>query len=309
MTFEASAHTYNYFLYRHYHRRFSTSGIKEDYTIQKTVWITGASSGLGLATAEAFASSGWLVVAGARSFEDGKASETKEKNIVRLKLDVTDEESCKRFAEKALELSPAVDALVCGAAVLVLGSCEMTSVEEYRRVMETNFLGSVRMVSYALPHMRRQKSGRILLFSSINGLLGIPFQSAYTASKHAMEGYAECLSMETKPYGIQVCLIEPGDHRGGSDRTRLHAAREDENSPYKNAYSAACAVIHRDESGGLLPEKLGKKVVKNAERKRMKFRLKVAKFDQRLAVLLHTLLPEWLNSWILRDYYRGGKKL
>jgi len=247
------------------------------------------------------------VVAGARSFEDGKASEKQEKNIIRLKLDVTDEESCNRFVQKALELSPTVDALVCGAAVLVLGSCEMTSVEEYRRVMETNFLGTVRMVSCVLPYMRRQKNGKILLFSSINGLLGIPFQSAYTASKHAMEGYAECLSMETRPYGIQVCLIEPGDHRGGSDRTRLHAAREDENSPYKTAYTAACAVIHRDESGGLLPENLGRKVVRNAERKRMKFRLKVAKPDQRLAVLLHTLLPERLNSMILRDYYRGGK--
>jgi len=278
---------------------------KEDKKIPKTVWITGASSGLGLATAEAFRNRGWLVVAGARSFNE--EAPNNEENMVRLKLDVTSEESCNRFVQKALELSPTVDALVCGAAVLVLGSCEMTSVEEYRRVMETNFLGALRMVSCALPHMREQKSGRIMLFSSINGLLGIPFQSAYTASKHAMEGYAECLSMETKPYGIQVCLIEPGDHRGGSDRTRLHAAREDESSPYKDAYESACAVIHRDESGGLLPEKLAQKVVRNAEKRRMKFRLRVAKFDQSLAVLLHTLLPERLNSWILRDYYRGGK--
>ena len=278
---------------------------KEDKKIPKTVWITGASSGLGLATAEAFRNRGWLVVAGARSFNE--EAPNNEENMVRLKLDVTSEESCNRFVQKALELSPTVDALVCGAAVLVLGSCEMTSVEEYRRVTETNFLGALRMVSCALPHMREQKSGRIMLFSSINGLLGIPFQSAYTASKHAMEGYAECLSMETKPYGIQVCLIEPGDHRGGSDRTRLHAAREDESSPYKDAYESACAVIHRDESGGLLPEKLAQKVVRNAEKRRMKFRLRVAKFDQSLAVLLHTLLPERLNSWILRDYYRGGK--
>jgi NAD(P)-dependent dehydrogenase (short-subunit alcohol dehydrogenase family) len=206
-----------------------------------------------------------------------------------------------------LEISPEVDALVCGAAVLVLGSCEMTSVEEYRRVMETNFLGAVRMISYALPKMREKKSGKILLFSSINGLMGIPFQSAYTASKHAMEGYAECLSMEVKPYGIQVCLIEPGDHRGGSDHTRLHAALENEQSPYQNEYIAATAAIHRDETGGLSPEKLGKKVVRNAERKRMKFRLRVAKPDQHLAVYLHTLLPEKLNSMILRAYYGGGK--
>lgn len=64
------------------------------------------------------------------------------------------------------------------------------------------------MVSLALPYMRAQGSGRIVLFSSINGLLGIPFQSAYTASKHALEGYAECLAMETAPWGVQVCLVE-----------------------------------------------------------------------------------------------------
>lgn len=267
---------------------------------RKTVWITGASSGLGLAVAQAFAQAGWLVIAGARSFEDSQEQE----GVVRLRLDVTQEESCLRFRNQALAFSPTVDALVCGAAVLVLGSCERTSLEEYRCVMETNFLGTACMVSQALPLMRSQKNGRILLFSSINGLLGIPFQSAYTASKHALEGYAECLAMETRAYGIQVCLIEPGDHRGGSDRTRLHAGLENEASPYRQAYDAACAVIHRDESGGLSPEGLGQKVVRNAQRRRMRFRLRVAKPDQHLAVWLHKLLPDGLNGRILCDYYR-----
>ncbi len=67
-----------------------------------------------------------------------------------------------------------------------------------------------------LPMMRRQKQGKIINFSSINGVLGVPFQSAYTAAKHGMEGYSECLAMEVKPFHIQVCLVEPGDHRGGS---------------------------------------------------------------------------------------------
>mgnify|MGYP004529309717 FL=1 len=265
---------------------------------QKTVWITGASSGLGLAVAQAFINKGWYVIAGARSFQ-----EQIQPGFAQLNLDVTSEESCAWFVRRALELSSSVDALVCGAAVLVLGSCERTSDQEYRRVWETNFLGAARMVSAALPYMRRQREGRILLFSSINGLLGIPFQSAYTASKHALEGYAECLSMETKPYGIQVCLIEPGDHRGGSDRTRLHARMEDKQSPYRREYDKACRVIHHDESGGLKPEALGQKVVKNAEKKRMRFRLRVAKADQHLAVWLHTLLPAGLNQRILRDYY------
>lgn len=266
---------------------------------KKTVWITGASSGLGLAVAGAFYENGWRVIAGARRF----AADEKDPSFVRLPLDVTDEASCEAFAKRAFEISPDVDALVCGAAILVLGSCEKTSVEEYTRVMQTNFAGAVRMVQLALPAMRQKREGRILLFSSINGLLGIPFQSAYTASKHAMEGYAECLAMESRPFGVQVCLIEPGDHRSGSRHTRLRAANENEDSPYAKAYTSTVGIIQRDEAGGLKPEQLARKVVRNASRKRMRFRLRIAKPDQHLAVWLHRYLPAWLNQKILTSYY------
>ena len=157
---------------------------------QKTVWVTGASSGLGLHTAAALKEDGWCVIAGARSFEDGE-----QDGIYRLKLDVTDEESILRFCEKAQEIAPP-DALVQCAGMLVLGSCEETAAEEFRRVIDTNYLGMVRVNKAVLPLMRARGAGKIVLFSSINGLMGIPFQSAYTASKHAIEGYAECLAIK-----------------------------------------------------------------------------------------------------------------
>lgn len=93
--------------------------------------------------------------------------------------------------------------------------------------METNFLSMVRVNQQVLPLMREKGGGKVVLFSSINGLMGLPFQSAYTASKHAIEGYAECLAQEVTPFGIQVMLIEPGDHRGGSSRCRLTSAADD----------------------------------------------------------------------------------
>ena len=267
-----------------------------------TVWMVGASSGLGLATARAFAEDGWLVISGARSFGSESLSVD---NMMQLHLDVTDPASCQQFAEEALRAGGGrVDAVVYCAALLVLGACEETSSEEYNRVMQTNFIGMTRMVTLALPAMRSQNSGKIILFSSVNGLLGIPFQGAYTASKHAIEGYAECLGMEVGSFGIQVCLVEPGDHRGGSQRCRLHAADAKEQSPYAAAYKDACEVIARDENGGLLPEELGRKVVRNANRSRMRRRLRVAKADQRLAVVLHDLLPTSWNNWILGSYYR-----
>ena len=103
-------------------------------TKKGTVWVIGASSGLGLHTAQAFAESGWLVIAGARSFEEAQSSfEMKaSENPIRLRLDVTSEESCDRFQREALRISPRVDVLVCGAAVLVLGSCELTE-DVYKR--------------------------------------------------------------------------------------------------------------------------------------------------------------------------------
>ena len=264
------------------------------------VWVIGASGGLGRATAQAFAQSGWDVVAGARSFTEGTSP--LGEGVTVLPLDVTSEESCAAFMEKALARESRVDVLVCAAAQLVLGSCENTTVDELGKILNVNVLGAVRMIQRALPLMRAQKSGKIILFSSINGLLGIPFQSAYTASKHALEGYAECLAMEVAGFGVQVCLVEPGDHRGGSSHTRLHAKNETA-TVYQQAYERACAVIHHDEENGLFPERLGRKVVRNAQRKRMHFRLRVAKPDQHLAVLLHTLLPASLNRKILSSYY------
>lgn len=272
----------------------------------KTVWIIGASSGLARDTALTFAANDWQVIVGARSFADPE-KQLPGKNIISIPLDVTDDDSCVSFAEKALAVSPRIDVFIYGAAILVLGSCEETSHDEYLRVMETNFLGLEKMTRLVLPVMRGQREGKLLFFSSINGLMGIPFQSAYTASKHAIEGYAECLAMELAPFGLQVSLVEPGDHRGGSQRTRIHARGENEQSPYKQNCDAACTVIARDEAGGSLPDVLGKKLYRRLTKRRTPFRIRIAKPDQHLAVWLHTLLPFSMNACILRGYYHVRK--
>ncbi|MBE5804424.1 MAG: SDR family oxidoreductase [Clostridiales bacterium] len=265
------------------------------------VWVTGASSGLGLYTAQALRDAGHTVIAGARSFQ-----REENEGIHRVPLDVTSEDSVADFVSQAWRISPRLDALVQCAGVLTLGACEEIPVEEYRRIMETNFLGMVRMNQQVLPLMRRQGGGRIVLFSSINGLLGIPFQSAYVASKHAIEGYAECLQMEARPYGIQVCLVEPGDHRGGSEAYRGRIAPA--GSPYGQDFLRGTAVIRHDEQNGSDPAKLGRGIVRALGRRRMPFRLRVASADQHLAVYLHKLLPARLNERVLRSYYLGKSR-
>lgn len=278
-----------------------------------TVWLLGASSGLGLSTTEAFVRDGWLVVAGARSFM--APQEMKKPNEMLgilhcLPLDVLDTDSCETFVQHAWNISPRVDVMCYCAGLLVLGAGEETHDSEYERVMRTNFIGMTRMVNKVLPLMRAQGGGKVVLFSSINGVLGTPFQSAYVASKHAIEGYSKCLAMELKPFHISVSVVEPGDHRGGAQAYRLRASGTEEKSVYAQEYQSACRTIHRDENGGLSPQKLGEKVVKNVNRKRMRYRLRVAKPDQRLACWMESLLPPRLCFAVLRGYYvkKGARK-
>ena len=265
------------------------------------VWITGASSGLGLHTARALADAGFRVIAGARSFEN---PETHLPGVRCLPLDVTSPASVAAFAEAAQAEAGAPDALVNCAGMLILGACESYGLDELRLVLETNFLGQAAMIQEALPLMRTQGHGRIVNFSSINGLLGIPFEGAYTASKHAIEGFSECLAMETKPFGIEVMVVEPGDHQSGSAAYRRRSAGMSPASPYAAAFAAATARIAADERGGSDPDALGRKIARALRRRRLPRKLRVAKADQHLAVWLHDALPARLFDHIISSYYR-----
>ena len=267
---------------------------------EQVVWITGASSGLGLHTARALARHGFRVAAGARSFGNGKSVE----GCRCLPLDVTDPDSMDAFCREAEAAFGPPDILVNCAGMLILGACESYPTEELRQVMETNFFGQAAMISRALPLMRKRGRGRIVNFSSINGLLGIPFEGAYTASKHAVEGYSECLALEVKPFGIEVMLVEPGDHRSGSRAYRRHSAGITPDSPYKAHFDLGTARIAHDEENGSDPDKLGERIAKALEKRRLPRRLRVASADQRLAVILHDVLPAWAFDRIIGSYYR-----
>jgi len=273
----------------------------------KTVLVAGASSGLGLAVAREAARAGHRVFAGARSFagQEGDAPE----GFYRLALNVTDTASVARAVSEVERLAGPIDVLILCAARIVLGSCEETSPEELDAVMDTNFVGIARVIQAVLPSMRARKGGLIVPFSSINGLLGTPFTGAYVASKHAVEGWAECLRMECQPFGVRVCVVRPGDHRSGSAAYRQYAAKaNDQGSPYAAACAQGTAAIARDEAGGSDPERLARAVVRMIGAKRPPGQLAVARIDQRLAVWLHDLLPARIFSRILGLYYLGASK-
>ncbi len=265
----------------------------------RVVWVSGASSGLGKAAAEALVQAGWRVVSGARSFTGEEAPGALGHC---LPLDVKDEGSVHAFASRAQALYGAPEALVCAAGILIMGPAEETAIHEYQDVMDTVLLGSVRLVQAALPLMRAGGGGKIALLSSVNGLLPTPFQSAYVAAKHALEGDSECLMLETAGQGIQVMLVEPGDHAGGSQRYRGRAQLV---SPvYEDSFTRVRAVVARDEAGGGCPAAFGRKLARVLARKRLPARLRVTKIQETAAIVLHDILPGRLFQRFLASYYK-----
>ena len=172
---------------------------------QKVVLITGACSGIGLATARLLAERGWRVFGTSH-----RPAEARAKGRDVLDLDVTDDGSVQRAVEGVLRQAGRLDALVNNAGVGLMGPGEETSLEQARAVFEVNFFGAVRMIQATLPVFRAQGGGRIVLVGSLAGLVGLPFESLYCASKAALEGYAQALRQELTLLGVKLCLVEPG---------------------------------------------------------------------------------------------------
>jgi len=263
----------------------------------KIAFVAGASSGLGAEMARAMAEAGYTTYAGARSFAGDRPA---PEGCIPVPLDVTDQAS----VDAAFEKTGPVDVLIVCAAKIVQGACEEVSLEELRGVLETNFLGTVRMVQAALPAMRARGRGSILLFSSLNGLFAIPFTGPYIASKHAIEGFGEALWQEVRRFGVHVTLVEPGDCRGGSGAYRQPAAKAvSEASPYKAAFGSATAIIHRDEQNGMPPSRVSRAVLAALRKKKPPLRLIIAPLNQKIGVWLHDLLPARLFHRLIESIY------
>jgi len=173
-----------------------------------TVLLTGASRGIGRATALRLAANGWEVFAGVRRLEDGEAlaRESAAGRIAPVVLDVTDSE---QVAALDGALPERLDALVNNAGIVVAGPVEGVSIEDLRRQMEVNVIGQVAVTQALLPRLRAS-SGRLLFVSSIGGRVSTPMMGAYSASKFALEALADAFRLELRRWGIQVVLIEPG---------------------------------------------------------------------------------------------------
>lgn len=171
----------------------------------KVILITGVSSGIGRATAMHFTKQGCRVFGTARN--PAKAQPIPGVELV--EMDICDDASIQLGVQSIIAQAKRIDVLVNSAGVTLLGAAEETSITEAKTLFDTNLFGLLRTIKAVLPHMREQRSGRIVNVSSVLGFLPAPYMALYSASKYAVEGLSETLDHELRQFGIRVALVEP----------------------------------------------------------------------------------------------------
>jgi NAD(P)-dependent dehydrogenase (short-subunit alcohol dehydrogenase family) len=219
--------------------------------LQKSVLITGATDGLGRATALLLAERGYHVFAAGRSAEkraqvDALASE-KKLPLETVELDVCDDASVERAISSVLAKAGAIDVLINNAGVNFTAVVEDLRMEDWRRQFETNFFGVLRVTQAIVPHMRERKRGCIVMISSVSGFVTAPTQGAYSSSKFALEAMSNALRLELYPFGVQVILIEPGYIVTGIQQAALELSKpyldKMNTGPYAPLYSRFFASV------------------------------------------------------------------
>ncbi|MEI8081956.1 MAG: SDR family oxidoreductase [Actinomycetes bacterium] len=256
--------------------------------MSRVVVITGASAGLGQATANLLAGDGWTVIGASRRGTGGQGWQG-------LVMDVDDDQSVESGINEILNVHGRVDALVAAAGWGLAGPVETTTMTEAKAQLETNYWGAVRVTTALLPHMRTRNSGRIVLASSIGGLIALPFQAYYSASKFALEGWAEALAYEVAPFAISVTLVEPGNFK--TDFTANRRNSQGPSAAYTAALERAIGVMERDEQKGADPQAAAALIARQLDARRPRRRVSVGAAGERVGLVAKRALPHrWFES-------------
>jgi NAD(P)-dependent dehydrogenase (short-subunit alcohol dehydrogenase family) len=267
---------------------------------RRVVLVTGASSGIGLACATHLAGRGFRVYGASRRPAAGSAALG---NVTMLTADVTDDRSVEQAVAEVLELEGRLDIVVNNAGMGIAGPVENTTIEQAKAQFEVNFFGAFRVCRAVLPAMRNQRSGYIVNIGSIGGILAIPYQSMYSASKFALEGLSEALRMEVRPFGIRVVIIEPGDHKTALTENRQLTGTSGATEAYGLSFAAALGKTAHDEQSGPGPEQIARLVHRIVNQRRPRLRYTIGPAPQRAAVWLKRLMPYSVLEYSMSTYY------
>jgi len=264
----------------------------------KVAFVTGATSGLGLAIARSLADAGYAVYGGGRR----PAPAEMPSDVIYVQTDVTSDASVRKSIDYVLSVAGRVDLLVCAAGSGISGAIEDVPIEEATSQLDVNFFGVVRVVQALLPAMRRQRGGRIIVIGSIAGKTGMPFQAYYSASKFALEGFVESLRYEVSAFNIEACIVEPGDFRTGFTGARKKIIPE--TSAYRDKFESVIAVQEHDETHGADPVIAARRIVQLADARHLPVRITVGPLFERFAVWVRRVIPDkWFEAFY-RIYYR-----
>ena len=226
-----------------------------EYLYGRNILITGAGSGIGLASAELFASQGYCVWGVSRSCEEGD-KQFADGEIRMRKMDVTEEDSIRKVVKEIDDKVQDLGIVLHCAGFGIAGSAEDTPIDMVRKQIETNYFGVLKVNSAILPIFRSNKKGLVLVMGSVAGIISIPFQSHYASSKFALEAYIEALRLECAPYGIRAALIEPGDTKTGFTDSRKICSSN--SSVYNDLCVKAVKQMEKDEQKGKAPQTAAK---------------------------------------------------
>lgn len=259
----------------------------------RTVFVTGGSSGIGAATARLLCDAGMTVYAASRS---GKAPEgySQNGNMIPVVMDVNDAQAIVEVVERIVREQGSLDAVVCNAGNGIAGPIEETSIEEIEAQYSTTFYGVVKTVQACLPVFRKKGLGRVVTVSSVAAIAPLPYQGYYSCVKAGILQFTKALAIETKEFGVQCCVVMPGDVKTGFTKSRRVAQKaQNEDSPYREGTAKAVAAMAKDERDGMSPEVIGKAILRQLRRKNMRPEV-TPTFLYSLLVFLIRRLPQRL---------------
>jgi short-subunit dehydrogenase len=274
----------------------------------RVVLITGASSGIGQACANHLHQKGYRVYGTGRQARPHSTVISKAEVIhpiafKMIQMDVDYDDSVAQGVEFILDKEGRLDVVVNNAGFGVAGSVEDTNLEEAKSQFDTNFFGPVRLCRVVLPIMRKQKYGYIVNISSVAGLISIPFQGMYSASKFAFEGMTEALHMEVKPFNIHIVLIEPSDFRSQFTANRRKTVASHQNAVYREKFITSLGVTEASETRGPSPVKIAHLLEHILDTPSPRLRYPVGP-SSGVAIILKKILPYRLFERVLMKYYK-----
>jgi short-subunit dehydrogenase len=266
--------------------------------MQKVVFITGASSGIGKAIGEFLHHKNYKVYGTSRN-----PSAVQNSIFHLVALDVRNSDSIQSALAEVLSKENRIDVVINNAGVGITGPLEEIPANEIKNNFETNLFGPIEVMKAVLPQMRTQKQGLIINITSIAGYMGLPYRSVYSSSKGALELITEALRMEVKSFGIHITNVAPGDFATNIAAGRYHAPLI-KGSAYESTYGNTLKEMDSHVDSGSNPNQMAEVIYKIINTPNPKVHYKVGAFLQKFSIVLKRILPDKVYEKMLMNHYK-----